>query len=193
MSIKRFLLHSCNSGVALIEFAFALPLLLIMLIGMMELSYYALVIQKLDKVANSMADFVTQGSTVGITDLNTFGQAVPQIMQPFAFNGTVIFSNVSNFSVPTAPCLTTGVSCVKWQYKVLGTDASQVGSVGGLATLPSGYTVLSNQSVIMAEAYLNYSPLLSTSGNFIPAFTAQKLYKVALYKPRQGTLTVLGP
>lgn len=191
MMRKRFL-HTCESGVALVEFAFVLPLLILMLVGMLEITYYALVNQKLDKVANSMADFVTQGTTVSVGDLNTFGQAVPQIMRPFSFSGTVVFSSVANFTSRNGPCRRNR-SCVRWQQAILGTDASRIGNVGAIANLPSGYTVLSGQNVIVAEAYLQYSPLLTASSNFIPAFVPQTLYKIAVFKPRQGTLTTLNP
>jgi len=191
--MRRHFLHACESGVALIEFALVLPILILMLVGMLELTYYSLINQKLDKIANSMADFVTQGSTVSVTDLNTFGQAVPQIMRPYTFTGTIVFSSVANFAVPTAPCLITNTSCISWQRAILGGSSSQIGSVGGGATLPAGYTVSSGQNVIVAEAYLQYTPILSASSNFIAAFTPQTLYKIAIYKPRQGTLTVLAP
>lgn len=189
---NRFL-HSCNSGVALIEFAFVLPLIIIMLVGMLELSYYALINQKLDKVANSMADFVTQGTSVSVGDLNTFGQAVPQIMAPYGFTGTVIFSSVATFTSPSPPCTLTFVSCVKWQHKILGNANSQIGSVGGAASLPGGYSTLPGQNVIVAEVYYQYNPVLASSQNFVSAFVPQTIRKVAVLKPRQGTLTTLLP
>ena len=82
-------------GVALVEFSVILPFLLVLLVGMLELANYTLRHQKIDKVANSMADFVTQGRSVSTTDLNNFGIAVPQIMRPLSFSGTVIFSSAS--------------------------------------------------------------------------------------------------
>jgi len=201
MRMTRHLKHfmqSCNTGVALIEFAFVLPLLLIMLIGMIELTNYTIINQKLDKVATSMANFVTQGTTVGVSELNFYAEVVPQIMSPYTFSGTVVFSSVANgippncppnaICSPPPPC-----SCISWQHSILGADPSQIGSPGGVATLPSGYTVLSGQNIIVAEAYQHYAPLLSISGNFVPAFTPQTLYKIAIFKPRQGSLNTLGP
>lgn len=189
---QRFL-TSCNTGVALIEFAISLPLLLILVIGLIEMTYFTLVNQKLDKLASSMADFATQGQTISVANINAFGLAVPQIMKPFSFNGTVVFSSVANFTTPTAPCLITNVSCISWQRAILGSDASRIGGTGGIATIPGGYTVLSAQNIIVAEIIHSYTPLLSISGNFISAFTAQTLYKTAISKPRQGTLTTLLP
>ena len=187
---KTSFLHK-NNGVALIEFAVVLPFLLTMLLGMIELANYTLYQQKIDKVASSMADFVSQGNTVTTTDLNGFGLAIPYIMKPFNFDGTVIFSSASSTVKKDGRCRSR-VACVNWQYKILGSDASRIGSTGSIPKLPGSYTIPSNQNIIIAEAFLHYRPILSTSSNFIAAFKPQTLYKVAITKPRQGTLTTLG-
>ncbi len=198
MSAKTLLKHLVrigNAGVAMIEFAIILPLLLIMLVGLVELTNFILLNQKLDKLASSMADFTTQGTTVSPATLNGFGLAVPQIMKPYTFNGTVIFSSVASVTVLTLPipvCPVINVPCISWQYKILGSDASHIGIAHGPATLPSNYPVQPNQNVIVAEAFLQYSPILSSSGNFLPFFKPQTLYKISVFKPRQGLLTVLG-
>ena len=184
-----------NAGVAMIEFAIVLPLLLIMLIGLIELTNYILLNQKLDKLASSMADFTTQGTTVSPATLNGFGLAVPQIMKPYTFHGTVIFSSVANvtgLTLPVPVCPVVRVPCISWQYKILGGDASHIGTARGPATLPNSYPVQPNQNVIVAEAFLQYTPILSSSSNFLPFFRPQTLYKVSVFKPRQGLLTVLG-
>ncbi len=183
---------SCNEGVALVEFGVVLPFLLIMFLGMLEMANYTLQHQKIDKVANSMADFVTQSSSVSTNDLTTFGLAVPQIMRPFAFDGTVIFTSVSRNSSNSSlsPACNASVACINWQYRILGTDSTHVGSAG-VPTLPNGYTLSSNQNIIIAEAFLHYSPILSISGNIVPAFTPETIYKVAVFKPRQGSLLTL--
>lgn len=189
-------LKNDHTGVALIEFALTFPLLLLLLLGISELANYTLHHQKLDKLSSAMADFVAQGSSVSTSDLSSFAVAVPQIMRPYSFDGTVIFTSASRIrrtggGVP-AQCRNRR-PCVDWQYRILGTDSSQIGAPNTTPSFPGGYTLQTNQNVIVAEAYLNYRPLLSISANFVPAFTPQKLYKVTLTKPRQGTLTTLQP
>ena len=188
-TMKTFL--SNRSGVALIEFAIVLPVLLLMLVGMVEATRFAIINQKLDKVANSMSDFVTQGYTIGTSNLNSFAQAVTPIMSPFSFTGTVIFSSVVNYSIATPPCAA-NIPCISWQYKVLGGDASRLGNVGSAAATIGGYNVISGQNIIVTEVFMQYTPLLSATSNLMKAFNAQTLYKVAVYKPRQGTMTTLG-
>ncbi|NBO18659.1 MAG: pilus assembly protein [Proteobacteria bacterium] len=188
-------LRSNQEGVALIEFAIALPVLVILLIGMAETAYYTLHQQKLDKLASAMADFVTQGKTVSVGDLNAFGLTVPQIMRPFNFSGTVIFSSASRINRTTGPAACRNRNpCIDWQYRILGSDSSRIGAPGTAPVLPGGYTLQSNQGVIVAEIFLRYTPLLAISSNFVPTYTAQTMYKAAVYKPRQqGQLTTLLP
>jgi hypothetical protein len=148
-----------------------------------------------------MADFVARGIYVGTSNLNNFVQAAPEIMQPYGFAGTIIFTSVGNFTAPTGACAgtpTTPPPCISWQWswKSSGSysDSSYIGSAGGSPALPGGYTfntAIPGQNLIIAEAFYHYTPLLGTT-NILPVFTAQTLYKVALYKPRQGTLTTLG-
>lgn len=182
-----------NNGVALIEFAIALPFLLLMLIGMLETANYTLQNQKLDKVANSMADFATQGNTISNADMNTFGLAVPQIMRPYNFDGTVIFTAVSrSIDNKVAGRCNTTTPCINWQYRILGTDISRIGSSGSTAILPNNYTIPDGQNILVAEAFLHYQPILAVSANILPIFKPETLYKAAVFKPRQGTLRKLG-
>jgi hypothetical protein len=192
MMEKRRLLRS-QSGVALIEFAFVLPLLILILLGTIELARYAIIHQKLDKTANAMADFVTQRTTVSVPVLDGFADAVPQIMEPYAFTGSLIFTSVAFFSSPLPPCTGANVSCITWQHTAMGGASSQIGSPGGNATLPGGYEVLQGQNAIAAELFYNYTPILAATSVFIPALADHQIYKVAVYKPRQGTLTTLTP
>lgn len=187
-------LISSQHGVALIEFALALPLLLILFIGLVETAYLTLHYQKIDKLSSSMSDFVTQGSTISRAELDSFGLAVPQIMRPFTFSGTVIFSSASRILRPNGgtPAICRNRNpCVDWQYSILGSDPSQIGAPNSPPTLPGGYQLIADQGVIVAEVYLNYRPVLAASANFISGFRPKTLYKASLTKPRQGALTTL--
>lgn len=188
-------LRDNQQGVALIEFALVLPLLLIILLGMVETGWLTLHQQKLDKLASAMSDFVTQGKTVSQGELNTFGMAVPQIVRPFTFSGTVIFTSASRINRTTGPAACRSNNpCIDWQYRILGADGSRIGAVNAAPTLPGGYALQTGQGVIVAEVFLNYRPMLAVSGSFVPAFVPRSLYKAAVTKPR-GTsqLTTLNP
>jgi hypothetical protein len=161
---------------------------------MLEATNYVIYNQKIDKIANSMADFVTQGTTVSRNELDNFAAVASRdIMQPYTFRGTIVFSSVASYASLTPPCAVK-TNCLNWQYRALGGlgDNSRIGSnTNGTATLPGAYTVTAGQNVIVAEVFDHYQPLLSVSANFLSAFNAQTIYKIAVFKPRLGTLTTL--
>jgi len=172
-------------GASVIEFAIILPVLALFLIGTVELSRFALLHQKVDKTANAMADFLTQGCSVRFADMDGFASTAAQIMRPFAFSGTIIFSTASFRDTGIEPCSGTNVTCINWQYRPIGTESSQIGSVGGNATYPGNYTVLPGQIAAAAEVSYNYEPLIAGTDILIPSLAPQILYKIAIYKPRQ--------
>lgn len=190
--MHRRLLKDCTSGTAMIEFGLVLPLLMMMLLGTIEISRFAVLNQKIDKIANSMADFVTQGTTVSDANLTSFANTASEIMSPYTYSGTIVFSSVAYVTVsPTGACSTVGAVCITWQKKKLGALASHIGSQGSSPTLPAGYTVASGQDVIAVEAIYNYTPFVPMTGVLIPNLAPHQIYKIAIYKPRQGLLSTL--
>jgi Flp pilus assembly protein TadG len=189
--MRRLLL--CHKGTALIELALVLPIVLTLLVGTVELSRYAIILMKLDKTANAMADFVTQGRTVRTADLNGFAASVPQIMRPFGFSGSVVFTSAARNQGSYRPCANNNVQCIVWQNRPVGTDASRLGAPGANAVLPGAYQIKPRQDVIAAEVFYNYRPLLLVTGTLISSLAPQKLYRVSISKSRYTNLTTLSP
>lgn len=103
------------SGTSLIEFAIAFPLMLTLFFGTIEVNRYILILQKVDRVAYTVADTVTstksrQEGQPAVTDLTlaTIGnifQLVPNMMLPYDMtaNGIVLVTSVvqpGNTSLP---------------------------------------------------------------------------------------------
>ena len=172
---------ACQRGVAATEFAVALPFLLVLMLGAIEISRYVIIHQKLEKVAYTIADVVSQSDTITIAQLNQAVQAAATIMQPYTFspNGVVFISSVykSGTNAPT----------VRWQYHGGGAleRESEVGLVGATAALPNALTLNASDNVIIAEVFFRYEPFL-VGGIFADD---QQLYKVTIFKPRLGALT----
>lgn len=184
----------CQSGVAFIEFGLLLPLFILLFFGVVEVGRYALIHQKLDKTVHAMGDMLTQEeNAVSVQALDSFIRAAPEIMRPFRFNGQLIFTSAASYERPFPPCRHAANSpCVYWQYAASGSNVSRVGSPGTIPALPGNYAVQAGQNVIAVEAFYDYAPLLPISSFIVPAFGPRQLYKVAVYKPRQGTLTLFG-
>lgn len=176
-----------EEGVAYLEFAITIPFLIALLMGAIEITRYILITQKVEKVAVTIADVVSQGSTVSNADLNNIITASQQVMLPYTFgsNGYVIITSVKQTGAYTV----SNPPRVNWQYTGGGTwtQTSQVGSPGTAATLPNSMTLFDKDNVIVTEVYYNFQPILSTNG----VIGTTPLYKVGVFKPRLGDLSTL--
>lgn len=169
-----------NAGVAAVEFALTIPMLLTLFYGGFEVSRYMLIAQKVEKLAAASADVVAQSDQVTNTELASLLGATSSIMKPYTFgaNGVVIISSLYRAA---------GSTTVKiaWQRSGGGSLVAQskLGAAGATPVLPTGFTLNERDNVIVAEVY--YS--------FVPLFTGQVLapstiYQRAFYKPRLGAL-----
>lgn len=171
-----------QSGVAMLEFSISLPFLILLLFGSVEATRYLIITQKVDRVANTLSDVITQSEKITSTDIDQIITATGQVMQPYDFSadGYVVISSVSKNG--------SNEPVVNWQYTSTGTiHSSQIGTSGSTATMPSNFTMVDKDTVIVTEVFYNYTPILS---NLI--YSSSSLYRISIYKPRLGNLTTLG-
>lgn len=182
----------CQRGLAALEFALLLPLLLLLFLGTAEMARFMILQQKLDKIAYAMADFVTQGDTVSRADLNRFTAAIPQIMSPFpAPVIPVVFTYVSYSDTSPTPCQGVTAPCVVWKYAPVAGGRSVTGSPGGVTALPGGMQPQFRQRYLAAEITYAYRPVLPYTGRLISTLRPQDIYRYAVFKPRTSTLGTL--
>lgn len=171
-------------GSTVIEMAFFFPIVMILLLGGLEFGRYLLLHLKLEHVAQSMADLVTRDETITQAGINGMFSAVQHIVRPFSMgpNGTVIVSGVSTDDDATP-------ASVYWQSQGAGsmTVLSQVGATGANATLPTGFVVRADETVVVAEVIYSYQTWLT---GLLPSTVIRKQ---AYYRPRLSTLQVLSP
>lgn len=174
-----------RGGASLIELGFAMPVLVTLLLGGVEIARYVLLHQKLDRVSSSIADLVSQGENISVADLQNIFDAAKFVAKPFDLpaDGTVIVSSISN---PLGGQATK----VNWQESGAGSipATSQIGTLGSSVTLPAGFTVADGQTIIIAEVFYDYVPWIL--GNITGA---TQIYHRALFRPRYGGLTMLAP
>jgi Flp pilus assembly protein TadG len=173
-----------KDGVAYLEFALALPLLMALFMGSVEVTRYIIIAQKVEKSSVTLSDVVAQSETMGVTQLNQLITAIGEVMQPFSFNsnGYVIVTSITKTGInpPT----------INWQHHGGGTwsHVSQVGTAAGMtATLPNGLTLNDKDTIIIAEVFYNYQPIAVNE-----VIAGREIYKLAVFKPRLGGLKTLG-
>ena len=178
ISIRKFLRHlpilNTRGGV-MVEFAFAMPLLITLLLGGVELGRYVLLHQKLDRTAMTVSDLVARVTSVTPSDLDTVLNAADLVMSPFDFGdkGVVIISSVKQ-KTPS------GQPKVIWQRKGAGTlnQSSELGHTDTDAVLPNNALVSTTQAIVVGETYYTYTPWFIT---MIPSTTIRH---VAYFRPR---------
>ncbi len=171
-----------REGVAYLEFAMVAPMLFLLFLGSVELTRYIVIAQKVEKASMSVSDLVAQSENISTAQLNQLILAAGQLMNPYDFGSTgyVVVSSVSK----------TGANppVINWQY-ANGQLArgSRVGSTGGTAILPNGLTLNDRDTVIIAEVFYSYQPMLVND-----VFRPTEVYRISVFKPRLGDLRTLG-
>ena len=168
-------------GALFAEAAIALSVLATLTLGGIEVARYIMLSQKLERVAATIGDLVTQAQAITSADLDGVFAAAEHVARPFelATDAVVIVSSVSAVGVnpPT----------INWQYSGVGSAAatSTIGTAGGAATLPADFEVRSGENVIVTEVFYNYTPWIA------PDITnAAQVYYRSFYRPRVGPLTI---
>jgi hypothetical protein len=185
MARKAWAAARCEAGVAFIEFAICIPLLILLLLGAVEMPRYVLVVQKVEKTINSVTDVLTEsGGTVSAATISDYLNAVPKLMSPYGFttNGVVILSGVST------PAGSPNPATINWQVCGGGTlsERSKIGTVGSQAqNLPNGFTMIANEQIVVGEIFYNFTPIILQ--NIVPPIT---IYRAVVFMPRVGTLNV---
>jgi Flp pilus assembly pilin Flp len=170
-----------RSGIAAVEFALVLPVMMLFALGVAEVGRFALLTLKLQHAANTMGDLAARDEELSLAALQNMFFAMEHIVQPFDLTdqGVVIVSGVGTDAGDPPR--------VFWQRDGAGSldEDSEVGGEGDAATLPEGLIVRDGETVIVAEAVFRYTPWL------LALVPETLLRRAAYYRPRLGTLRAL--
>lgn len=172
-------------GAAMAELAAAMPVLVLLLLGGVEVSRFALLNQKVDRLATTIGDLAAQADTLTERDLDKLFMAAEHIAWPFPVKSRAVII-ISSISIPSPPAAQ--VAKITWQYASTGgiSATSRIGSVGSNPTLPGEMKVTGANTLIVSEVYFD----------FVPMFVGQlmsphRIYHRAFFRPRVGSLTSL--
>ena len=169
-------------GSVAIEFALVLPLYVLILSGGFELTMYALLHNKLQRVAGVMADTVSRQNVSRDTVHGLLSQS-GQFMTPFGFaNGKITISQIRNEDETDDA----SNMLISWQESFQGA-ATQLGSAGTVpAALPNNFEVLNEKTIIVSEISYSY-----TSFVFSSLIGDRTLYNIYITTPRGGKMNTL--
>ena len=163
LSAKITKLRAAQSGMAAVEFAMVLPIMVTMYLGCCEVSLGFSASKKVDAVARALSDLTSQAATAipqatigSTTGMNDIIAAASGVMQPF--DGSTTRLTITSFIMPTpSPANGPVVAYTDWSYVRSG-----VAVPCGVQTslVPAGFLV-AGRSVIKADVAYTYYPLLS--------------------------------
>ncbi|MDQ7249902.1 TadE/TadG family type IV pilus assembly protein [Dongia sedimenti] len=181
MGLRRF--GAEDRGVAAIEFAMVLPIVVLLMLGCFEVPRYVLVYQRLARTSASVADLVAQAdepiSSPQMADIFSAGK---MLMQPYdvVTNGEIVVSSINN---PAGA----GVILTWQRSNGAVTTASKIGvegAQGNAVKIPTALLPAADQEVLAAEVYFNYVPVFGTR-----IYQGSELYMVSYSRPRNKNLT----
>jgi Flp pilus assembly protein TadG len=137
-----------EQGISAVEFALLLPLMVALYLGVVEISQAIGASRKVTLTTRTVADLVSQVSTINNNDMTNSLNAASTVMAPFANSNLKVV-------VTSVVIDATGKATVAWSDTLNGTARSK----GATVTLPSALNV-ANTSLIWSEVQYNYKPLV---------------------------------
>jgi Flp pilus assembly protein TadG len=137
-----------RGGVAAVEFALILPIMIFLFVGIAQLSQAVAVKRKVAITTHTVTDLVTQYTTLQSSDVDSILSASSAVVAPYSTSNLVLV--VSEISTDS-----TGKATVTWSRTMNGTALQK----GQVVTLPVSITQ-PNMSYIFGQALYNYTPIL---------------------------------
>jgi Flp pilus assembly protein TadG len=162
-------------GIAATEFAFIVPLMLVLFFGTVEFSSAIAVDRKVTLMARTLSDLTSQSTTVTPANITNFFTASSSIM--FPYDTTPVHATITELYVDPA----TMKARVQWS---VGFAARTPGAV--MADVPTALLV-GDTYLIHGEVSYKYTP---TVGYVMSKSTGVTLSDIAYTRPRQSTCVI---
>jgi Flp pilus assembly protein TadG len=170
-----------RSGVAAIEFAMIVPIMLVMFFGTVEFSSGVAVDRKVTLMARTLSDLTSQSLSVANPDLNNFFAASTAIMTPYS--ATPLKSTITELWIDPS----TSNARVQWsQGSAPRAQGSSVVIPPNLIVKDSSGKVFPNQYLIYSEVSYLYTPAVG----YVMAKAGITLSDVSYTRPRQSTCVI---
>jgi Flp pilus assembly protein TadG len=167
---------AATQGIAAVEFALLLPLLLLALFGTIELGTAIVIKSKLRTAASTVAEIANQYTTIKNSDMTGILGAAAAIITPYSISSTSVV--ISEITIDSH-----GNATVTWSDALNGTART----AGSSIAVPSGIAI-ANTVLLFGEVRYLYSPA------FGYAMTGTMTMNETLYAtPRSGTSITRSP
>ncbi|AZO09875.1 MULTISPECIES: TadE/TadG family type IV pilus assembly protein [unclassified Mesorhizobium] len=146
-------------GVAAIEFAFIVPVLLIMYFVTMEASQAIETSKKVSRIGSMVADLVTQQQSVVKADLDAIMKIGSSTLQPYNRSSPSIIITGIQITDEASPKVQ-----VAWSRKLVGNTYSADAAKDSITTVPTTLKIR-NTFLVRVESNLGYKPIITWSAD----------------------------
>ncbi|RWB59822.1 MAG: pilus assembly protein [Mesorhizobium sp.] len=173
-------------GVAAIEFAFIVPVLLIMYFITMEASQAIETSKKVSRIGSMVADLVTQQTAVQKADLDAIMKIGTSTLQPYNRSTPTIIITGIQITDEASPKVQ-----VAWSRKLVGSTYSADAAKDSITTVPTTLKIR-NTFLVRVESDLGYKPIITWSANdskalgLTSAFNNISMGETYYLRPRRG-------
>lgn len=172
-------LARCASGIAAVEFALVLPVMVLMLLGVTEVTYGVNLYRKLTLVSRSIADMSSRGSQMSSALMKDIFGASKLVLKPFDAEAASVGITVS--SVKVTPVGSNFVAEIDWTCSS-GPDAPPQ-TKGDPATAPSAFKDASRATYFMwVQTRLPYKPMFGRTFTGTMILTSDTVWPVRDYQ-----------
>jgi Flp pilus assembly protein TadG len=137
---------TARGGLAAVEFALLLPILMTLYLGSVELTTGIAIQRKVDLTAHAIADLSSQFTSIANSDMTNILNASSDIIAPYS--ASQLKSVVSELSIDA-----NGQATVVWSDTLNGTART----VGSVVNVPTNLAV-PNTYLLLGEAQYSYNP-----------------------------------
>lgn len=142
-----------NKGVAAVEFALIVPILMLLFVGTLEISMAVSVDRKISRVSSTVADLITQESIYTMADLNKITDVAQRIMYPYDDSDVKI--SIVGIDIEN------DVGRVAWSH---GRNGGEEPAVGSVYTVPNAILTSDKSFLLSATISVDHKPAFSFIG-----------------------------
>lgn len=171
-------------GVAAVEFAMAVTVLVFLFLGLLETSRFLMLYLKAQHATVAVADLVTRDKKINEAQVTDLFNVVGQILSPFPV-GAKSHVIVSAMGRPTGQ-----PASIFWQRTGAGSlsATSAFGAEGAsISALPASLTLRDDQTLVTVELFYQYDPWI------FDIFGSYTINRLSYFRPRIGALMQVDP
>jgi Flp pilus assembly protein TadG len=153
---------AANGGVAAVEFAMVLPVMVLMYLGMTEMTFGVNTDRKITLLSRTLADLTGRATSVSSTEMDTIFAAATSVMSPYRSDqakmvvSSIVVKDTGQKDAQSKPILK-GTVC--WST-ARGPGAVALAK-GSTVTVPEGFQT-ADSSYVRADVTMAYAPVFGS-------------------------------